>query len=406
MESRHDQGAGKWVTRVDRGSIGKPHVRPDGTLLVEGVAAKEGVLEYRQADGSVIREFVSAEVLADSAVTLARSPLTLGHPPEDVTPENVDRYSVGDVDGLVRVEANGFVHVAMAVRKRDAIDAVRGGTQELSCGYRARVDYTPGEHPVYGRYDGVQLERVTNHLAIVDTARAGHGARIRVDGVATTVIRAEARRDSKGAPMNRLAHLLALLGVTARLDSDEGMVDAAIDAVKSRKDASDAIERQRTQELANATAERDREKARADALAAERDREKARADAAEAERNALKAKSQERADADERAVLEGVAEHYSVDPAKHPQLADLRRAVAAAHLGGELRADAGDAYVQALVDLARQRVQAAGRQAGNAAWGSSASGKQDGAGSMPRKSSRDRYLEALGLGPKQTGGAA
>jgi hypothetical protein len=55
---------------------------------------------------------------------------------------------------------------------------VRKGKRELSLGYYAKIDWTPGETPKGEAYDGVQRDIRINHLAVVDSARAGPTCRI------------------------------------------------------------------------------------------------------------------------------------------------------------------------------------------------------------------------------------
>lgn len=328
-----------WHDRVDRGALLKPQRRPDGTLLLEGFAAREGVLVYRRADGSSFRELVTADAIRTGASTVARAPVTLGHPPNDeqVTPESYQRLAVGDVDGDVVIENGGFTRVRMAVRRADAINAIEAGTQELSPGYRVRIDPTPGVHPEYGAYDARQVERVTNHLAIVDRARGGDAIRVRADGAYAVDA---FHLDSGGAGGDymikpALARLLVLYGVTARVDSDDAAYEALAAVASARADSAAA------------------EKTKFDALTAERDTEKARADKAEAKVAVLEADAAKRADAAARADLETLAGALKVDPKAHATTAALRKAIATAHLGGTLRADASDAYIDAVIDLAK-----------------------------------------------------
>jgi hypothetical protein len=350
----------QWHQRFDRGELIASRELPDGTLLVEGFAARPGILEYRNADGSTHRERVTADTLRKSAAGLARASVTLEHPGEDVTPDNVARFGVGDVDGEVVIQDDGFVRVKMAVRRRDAIGAIKGRKkQELSPGYSVSLDETPGVDPELGRYDATQVERRYNHLAIVGVARGGPQVRLRADSaVATTSISSTAgispAQPPRGAGMNsRLISLLAMLGISQRVDSEDAALDAAIDKLKERQEAASKADR----ELA--------------AAVQERDTLRARADAAERERDTLRADETKRRDAAERQSLEQIATVLQVDATKHATLGDLKRAVARAHLGTDLRADASDAYVDAMVDLAVQSQKSQGRQAGAQAWSES-----------------------------------
>lgn len=132
-----------------------------------------------------------------------------------------------------------------------------------------------------------------------------------------------------------LARLLVLYGVTARVDSDDAAYEALAAVASARADSAAA------------------EKTKFDALTAERDTEKARADKAEAKVAVLEADAAKRADAAARADLETLAGALKVDPKAHATTAALRKAIATAHLGGTLRADASDAYIDAVIDLAK-----------------------------------------------------
>jgi hypothetical protein len=82
MVSRARTTSQGWEHRIDRGELLAVHERADGTLLVDGWAAREGVLEYRTADG-IRRELVTDAVLRRAAPGLARAPVTLEHPDPD-----------------------------------------------------------------------------------------------------------------------------------------------------------------------------------------------------------------------------------------------------------------------------------------------------------------------------------
>ena len=163
------------------------HVRAsDGAHLYEGLASREGVLVYQTPNGPR-RELVTLDALKSMASGLPRSAVTLQHPKVFVTPDNVGRVQVGDVDGEMEIEetdAQGaYARVRVAVRRRDAIDAVTSGVHELSVGYDVVCEETPGVHPVHGPYDAKQISRSVNHLAIVDRGRAGSSVALRVDAL-------------------------------------------------------------------------------------------------------------------------------------------------------------------------------------------------------------------------------
>lgn len=370
---------------------------PDGTLLVEGVAVRPGIYEYRTTGGRTIRELVPRSTILDSAAGLARAPVTLHHPDEDVRPENWDRYAVGDTDGeTVIVEDTGFQRVKVAVRRKDAIQAVDSGSVvELSPGYDALVDPTPGEDPEFGAYDAVQRARRYNHLALVDLARGGHECRLRVDGAAVMVAplgtapakppgpakgtnsAGEARTDVQEARVNpRIATLLGLLGIAARVDTDDAALDQALEAVRSlqkaRQDAEKKAEDEESElkELQDELEELKGAKDELEKMTAERDKLRDELKELQDEIGKMREEEQKKADAAERAELLKLASQLRVDRADSLDLAGLRKAVAAAFMGGAMRKDASDAYISAALDMARDRLRPDpdGRAAGSAAW--------------------------------------
>jgi hypothetical protein len=161
----------------------------------------------------------------------------------------------------------------------------------------------------------------------------------------------------------RLAALLAAHGISIRFDTDDAALDALADHLRARQDRADAVDRTRTEALATAVRERDEARAVLATTATDRDAQKARADAADAERTRLQTEAKTRADADEAAALEPLCKRHRVD--LKADLPAKKRAIAAAHLGRELRQDEDDAFVGALVALAREDL-AKGRAAGRA----------------------------------------
>jgi hypothetical protein len=199
------------VTRADAGSLLRHEVREDGSVLADGVLARPGIMLYRMRDGSTLRELVPPEVLADKdwLVTVGRAPVTLEHPAEMVTPDNISQYLVGDTDGDVEVDDRGFVRIKVALRTQSAIDSFMSArTRGLSPGYTVSVDPTPGVDPVFGAYDSRQVKRhVTNHNALCASPRGGDACSLRFDAYEVepmapidpkilTLIRTAARRDS------------------------------------------------------------------------------------------------------------------------------------------------------------------------------------------------------------------
>jgi hypothetical protein len=68
-----------------------------------------------------------------------------------------------------------YLKAQLAIWDAEAITAVESGKQkELSCGYRYVADMSPGTSPEGEAYDGVMRGLQCNHVALVETGRAGH----------------------------------------------------------------------------------------------------------------------------------------------------------------------------------------------------------------------------------------
>lgn len=161
----------------DSGKIDGIEETQEGFLRIFGTIAKVGWLTYLNHDGTTRKEYVPEETLFDleHLDSIGGAVLTLGHPPEIVTPNNYKQFAVGATG--TKVEANTkkkAIDVVFIVNSQDAIDAIKNGTRELSMGYRCEVrSNTDGTY--------TQVKRICNHNAIVDEARC-KGAKFHLDG--------------------------------------------------------------------------------------------------------------------------------------------------------------------------------------------------------------------------------
>lgn len=266
--------------RFDRGELRKPVTLPGGRLRVDAILTRCGVFEYRNADGSVRREYRPRDEVAraDSLATLAGAPLTDDHPAEgEVTTETATKYGRGSVLDTPRLDGT-LVAASIVVTDKALIAKIRGGKQELSCGYSVRLDETPGTTPEGEPYDAVQRDIEYNHVALVAVGRAGPQARIRVDS-ATMISPDSTRGNDMDFEKKYLEQIAETAKATARADTAEAALKA--------------------------------EKARADKLEGERDGAIARADSAEKARNDAASGLDERVQA--RVALEAQAKGAGVE---------------------------------------------------------------------------------------------
>lgn len=382
------------VERFDRGELRrKPYLTDEGFLFVEGVATRCGVFEYRQPDGTVIRELRDdADVLdPNSLATLGRKPVTLLHPEVNgervlVTPENYQQFSAGTVGDRV-LKAGGFVEVSMSIGRADAIDAINDGVQELSCGYECDVDPTPGVHPTYGRYDQRQTKITYNHIAVVPQGRAGDKARLRMDAAeqtttppqheerhmakikigdvefevsaelapVLTALRADAA--DKMPKVDMFAPKLDMDGLMPKMDALSGKCDALMsqyDAMEAKVDSAEARmgellkmlgEMAQDGEISESALEMMGEELRGDSVDMTPEAKAARDTAREAAKLA---------EFNRRAGLLGVAKSLRVDGVDTLPTAALEEKVALSYLKQtELRADQkSPAYLRSVCDIA------------------------------------------------------
>lgn len=173
----------KRVQRFDFGELAKAKKLDNGWLRLEGRSARVGPLQYPQEDGRIMTELVLPEELFDPASVESAHmvPLTNTHPDGMLTAATARAHQVGQVGQDLRADGDYLV-APMMITDGSAVAAVEGGRQELSWGYECDVDPPdPALVGKWGPHDGIQRRRRYNHLAIVDAARAGSGARVRLD---------------------------------------------------------------------------------------------------------------------------------------------------------------------------------------------------------------------------------
>lgn len=286
------------VRRYDRGEVRGAKRTPQGYMRADAMLTRVGVFEYRQADGSVRRELrLPDEVFhPDSLSSFALAPLTLRHPPEPLTPENTKRFQVGTVGERVDEDEQQFVRSSVVVTDAEAIKSVESGaTVELSCGYTADVEDSPGEWRGL-RYDGIQRNIRGNHVALVERGRAGPSCRLHLDASDAeqvseiTTPDGDATGNHRGAPQMKfkidgieyeageaLAQAIAKQEATTAKSIADAKTAGETAATKAREDAEASVKAAKT--------DADKERARADGLQAELEKEKkARADAENPER--------------------------------------------------------------------------------------------------------------------------
>lgn len=259
------------VYRVDySGKLGKLQKTPQGGYRIPATIARVGILEYGDGRGGVVREYNPPEVLQAALDSLADGPVTNEHPADEVTPANYRNHSAGHVSGTPTFK-DGMLHATLAIQDAALIADIELGTRrEVSAGYRAHVDHTPGVTPEGEAYDAIRTRIDFNHVAVVSEGRAGPQVRLVIDSASGNV-RDEMQDGSANATLVEPMSIFKIDGkdvpaaeAQTRFDAYTGKRDAEAQTLQTKLDAA----------VADTAAEKTkREKAEAD-LAAEKDPKK------------------------------------------------------------------------------------------------------------------------------------
>jgi len=293
---------GKWMTTPFSKT-------PEGFLTGRAIVTSVGVFTYRNLDGSISRELrLPQEVFSrDSLDSMKLKPMTNDHPDEKVTPDNakalqigslgnnpsewVDNYGLKFPEQMERGESgsDGF-HVSIDLTITDAAaikEIEERGKYALSMGYACEVESATGVWCGMA-YDAIQRKIRYNHCALVDGARAGDAARIRLDsnekqpeknnfsihldsGDAVLVnMPSGVTRGDHQAKSQEETTMNYRLDNGIGYDAPEGFVQAYVsmkekaDAATAKADAAEKAVADSKAALSTMEAQRDTEKARAD----------------------------------------------------------------------------------------------------------------------------------------------
>lgn len=154
------------------------HETPEGFLVCVGVPiARTGEMKYGEGetpletgdDGLVLISRKEKEVFRpETMASFEGKPITITHPTDFVSPENWSRLAKGVIQNVRRGtgEHENDLIADLLITDSVAINLVKNGLREVSCGYEAEYIQT-------GEGQGRQTKIVGNHLALVEEGRAG-----------------------------------------------------------------------------------------------------------------------------------------------------------------------------------------------------------------------------------------
>ena len=162
-------------------------ITPEGFLRVRARIARSGLHDYRASELGAPAGFVSGDTIRvyrppeqvfhpDAIASFVNKPVTDGHPPAMIDAGNWRQYAVGHAGPAVTRDGD---HLAADLLITDAAAVARAEAgAELSNGYHADFDFTPGTTPDGEPFDALQSNIRGNHIALVDAGRCGDTCRI------------------------------------------------------------------------------------------------------------------------------------------------------------------------------------------------------------------------------------
>lgn len=155
----------------------KQELTPEGFLLCKDVPiARTGIMVYGPGETPIdngkdlVRIHRDPEEVfrPETIASFVGKPVVNEHPDDDVTPETWKKLAMGVVLNP-RQGGEGKTDLMFAdllITDADAIELVRDGKREISCGYDA-------EYEELGQGEGRQVNIIGNHVALVEKGRCG-----------------------------------------------------------------------------------------------------------------------------------------------------------------------------------------------------------------------------------------
>lgn len=161
---------------------------PEGYLILSASLSRTGIYDYSAAEmrrmgvkiadrvpnNAVVKIYRDGADVFDRAAldSFALKPVTVMHPSKQVDPKTVNAELVGIVGAPVTADGT-HTRTEIQLMSDRAISKYNRGMTQLSAGYTATLDMTPGRTPDGHPYDGKQTKIVGNHIAMVPAGRAG-----------------------------------------------------------------------------------------------------------------------------------------------------------------------------------------------------------------------------------------
>lgn len=247
------------IYRLDTGKLSSPRRLADGRFVADALLTRVGVFVYQNPDGSERNELRHPDDVFDATSVASANmlPFTNEHPDTRVNGENAHKHMVGSTGETARRLNDNLANTIM-VADGPTVKQIEGGKVELSCGYSAGFDPTPG---VYNgiRYDGRQTNIVYNHVALVEQGRAGPDIRILMDkaDALVQVERVDSAKDD--FPMEELKEALKeIAALQVRVDKAESKAKEETERADAAEAKADTAKSELETEKAESTKRADK----------------------------------------------------------------------------------------------------------------------------------------------------
>ena len=327
---------------------------PEGYLTAYIRVSCAGVFRYLGKDGKTIDRVLRPETevgAAESVASLNSKPLTLKHPNEQVTVENINKYAVGFTGTDAYVDGIDL-WITITVTDPKAIEAIdKKEVKAVSCGYDVDV-LEENDNPLNNwrgtEYNKIQHGIRYNHVALVYAGRAGESVEITVGDSIDEIFNNHNNKtgDGKKADPAKDSAMKKIVIDGAVYECDEAVAAKVSGLEKQLADSAVAHKA----EVEKLTAEKDAKVAELDKVTAERD-------SAQAEVKTLKEKQLDEATiqkmVDEKIALVDTAKKYGCEVKAEDSALDIKKAVVSKAFGDKMDLkDKNEVYVQTAFDAA------------------------------------------------------
>ena len=328
----------------------KLHRTPEGYLQGCIRVSCAGVFRYLGEDGKTLDRVLRSEAEVGDPVSVASAnskPVTLRHPNESVTVENISKYEVG-FTGTDAYFDGIDLWVTITITDKKAIEAIESGkVAAVSMGYDVEsieVNEDPLNNWRGTEYNKIQHGIRYNHVALVYAGRAGESVEITVGDSIDEIFNTKNKTGEKNPAKDSAMKKIVIDG--AVYECDEAVAAKVSGLEKQLADSAVAHKA----EVEKLTAEKDAKVAELDKVTAERD-------SAQAEVKTLKEKQLDEAAiqkmVDEKIALVDTAKKYGCEVKAEDSALDIKKAVVSKAFGDKMDLkDKNEVYVQTAFDAA------------------------------------------------------